>query len=195
MLQTQKTSTNVESKEDDIEVEQSIGNHVEDGCFLALLLPPNTLRGLELLVMLTLKSICRTRTHQKMLWQYGMMRFGTALGGSLNISESKNRLLQLFENNFKIKESSVLVFSKTSTGLMFSWKNRKRTGDSLAGSLTFLYQNLRTGVIGKNLNSHLFWLNSHPGRACRVLRACRSAAFLDHDAKKGCEFNQKKVWI
>jgi hypothetical protein len=49
-----------------------------------------------------------------------MMRFGTALGGSLNISESKNRLLQLFENNFKIKESSVLVFSKTSTGLMFS---------------------------------------------------------------------------
>jgi hypothetical protein len=65
MLQTQKTSTNVESKEDDIEVEQSIGNHVEDGCFLALLLPPNTLRGMELLVMLPLKSICRTRTHQK----------------------------------------------------------------------------------------------------------------------------------
>jgi hypothetical protein len=67
MLQTQKTSTNVESKEDDIEVEQSIGNHVEDGCFLALLLPPNTLRGLELLGMLPLKSICRTRTHQTML--------------------------------------------------------------------------------------------------------------------------------
>ncbi len=57
ILQTQKTSTNVESKEDDIELEQSMGNHVEDGCFLALLLPPNTLRGLELLVMLPLKSI------------------------------------------------------------------------------------------------------------------------------------------
>jgi hypothetical protein len=41
-------------------------------------------------------------------------------------------------------------------------------------------------------NLHLFWLNSHPGRACLVLRACRSAAFLDHDAKKGCEFNQKR---
>jgi hypothetical protein len=40
----------------------------------------------------------------------------------------------------------------------------------------------------KILNSHLFWLNSHLGRACLVLRACRSAAFLDHDAKKGCEF-------
>jgi len=45
---------------------------------------------------------------------------------------------------------------------------------------------------GKILNSHLFWLNSHPGRACLVLRACRSAAFLDHDVKKGCEFNQKR---
>jgi len=43
----------------------------------------------------------------------------------------------------------------------------------------------------KFFNSHLFWLNSHPGRACLVLRACRSAAFLDHDTKKGCEFNQK----
>jgi hypothetical protein len=36
ILQTQKASTNVESKEDDIELEQSMGNHVEDGCFLAL---------------------------------------------------------------------------------------------------------------------------------------------------------------
>jgi len=44
----------------------------------------------------------------------------------------------------------------------------------------------------KILNSHLFWLNSHPGRACLVLRACRFAAFLDHDAKKGCEFNPKR---
>jgi hypothetical protein len=55
-----------------------------------------------------------------------MRRFGTALGGSLNfqrtvgsgslnISQSKNRLLRFFENNFKIKESSVLVFTKTST--------------------------------------------------------------------------------
>ncbi len=57
----------MESKEDDIELEQSIGNHVEDECFLVLLLRPNTLRGLELLVMLPLKSIYRTRTHQKML--------------------------------------------------------------------------------------------------------------------------------
>jgi hypothetical protein len=40
--------------------------------------------------------------------------------GSLNSSESKNRLLQFFENNFEIKESSVLVFSKTSTELMVS---------------------------------------------------------------------------
>jgi hypothetical protein len=40
----------------------------------------------------------------------------------------------------------------------------------------------------KFFNSHLFWLNSHPGRACLVLRACRSAAFLD----QGCEFNQKR---
>jgi hypothetical protein len=63
ILQTQKTSTNVESKEEDIELEQSIGNHVEDGCFLALVLPPNKLRGLELLVTLPIKSICRARTH------------------------------------------------------------------------------------------------------------------------------------
>jgi hypothetical protein len=86
------------------------------------------------------------------------MRFGTALGGSLNfqrtagsgslhISESKNLLLQFFENNFEIKESSVLVFSKTSTELMVSLKNGQRTGDSLAGSLTFLYKILRSVVI------------------------------------------------
>jgi hypothetical protein len=47
-------------------------------------------------------------------------------------------------------------------------------------------------LLKKKLNSYLFWLNSHPGRACLVLRACRSAVFLDHDAKKGCEFNQKR---
>jgi len=49
-----------------------------------------------------------------------------------------------------------------------------------------------SNTIWKNFNSHLFWFNSHPGRACLVLRACRSATFLDHDAKKGCEFNQKR---
>jgi hypothetical protein len=41
-------------------------------------------------------------------------------------------------------------------------------------------------------NSDLFWLNSHHGHACLVLRACRCAAFLDHNAKKGCEFNEKR---
>jgi hypothetical protein len=138
----------VESKEDDIELEQSIGNHVE-GCFLVLMLPPNTLRGWELLVMLPLNSICRTRTHQKMLCDSrgwcGLEQCCAVLwilertvgSSSLNISESKNRLLQLFEKQFKIKESSVLVFSKTSTNWWFSWKNRQRTGDTLAGSLTF----------------------------------------------------------
>jgi len=44
--------------------------------------------------------------------------------------------------------------------------------------------------VWKFLNSHLFWLNSHPGCACLVLRACRSVAFLDHDF--ACEFNQKR---
>jgi hypothetical protein len=53
-------------------------------------------------------------------------------------------------------------------------------------------KNKRRDLFRKFFNSHLFWLNSHPGRACLVLRACRSAAFLDHDAKKGCEFNQKR---
>ncbi len=53
--------------------------------------------------------------------------------------------------------------------------------------LPTLYENFR-----KFFNSHLFWLNSHPGRACLVLRTCRSATFLDHDVKKGCEFNQKR---
>jgi UPF0716 family protein affecting phage T7 exclusion len=52
-----------------------------------------------------------------------------------------------------------------------------------------------TNLTRNFFNSHLFWLNSHPGRACLVLRACRSAAFLHHNTKKGCEFNQKKVWI
>jgi len=46
--------------------------------------------------------------------------------------------------------------------------------------------------IGNFLIHTFFWLNSHPGRACLVLRACRSATFLDHDMKKGCEFNQKR---
>jgi hypothetical protein len=32
------------------------------------------------------------------------------------------------------------------------------------------------------------FFNSHLGHACLVLRACRSATFLDHNAKKGCEF-------
>ncbi len=53
-------------------------------------------------------------------------------------------------------------------------------------------QTKTTFFLRKIFNSHLFWLNSHPSRACLVLRACRSAAFLDHDAKKGCEFNQKR---
>ncbi len=130
----------MESKEDYIEVEQSMGNHVEDGCFRALLLPPNTLRGLELLVMLPLKSIWRTRTHQKILcdnrvwcgleqcWAVLWIFERTVGSGSLNISEPKNRLLQFFEKQFKIEESSVLVFSKKPSELMVfmkeSTKNR-----------------------------------------------------------------------
>ncbi len=108
--------------------------------------------------MLPLKSNCRTQTHQEMLcdkrvwcgleqcWAVLWIFERTVGSGSLNIPEPKNRLLQFFEKKFKIEESSVLVLSKTSTNWWFSWKNRRRTGDSLAGSLT-LKKYLRTVVI------------------------------------------------
>jgi len=62
--------------------------------------------------------------------------------------------------------------------------------DQTQGSGAGVFLTLWTTLLffGIFFNSHLFWLNSHSGRACLVLRACRSVAFLDHDAKKGCEF-------
>jgi len=66
------------------------------------------------------------------------------------------------------------------------------TNEAQKSTLTPYYTYIHAHIYWKFLNSHLFWLNSHPGHACLVLRACRSAVFLDHDAKKGCEFNQKR---
>ncbi len=74
---------------------------------------------------------------------------------------------------------------------MFVGKEKKECG-SYKLEIVIRKVNTKGDFFRKILNSHLFWLNSNPGRACLVLRACRSAAFLDHNAKKGCEFNQKR---
>ncbi len=42
----------------------------------------------------------------------------------------------------------------------------------------------------KILNSHLFCLNSHPSRACLVLRACKSLATT---RRKGVNLTKKSV--